>query len=367
MPDPMTRVRPDVDLIDADAGAGLAVRAWDWLCLSLGRAPVAPPTTVVRLKGRRASHKSAVYRLEGVGDGGSAVVAKRCLQSTGRVERDVYERILPRIPLPRLRYYGYVEEQEGGSCGQQGKSCWLFMGDAGGAKPTMADRELLGEWLAGLHAGAALLPADASLPDRGPEYFRGLLPAARAGVDSARAAAACEGHDCRALKRLAEAFDEMESRWDRLTDTCAPWPRTLVHADFSRKHVRVHPGDGGVRVLALDWETAGWGPPAADLADVPWGRSRGRVCGERPEAAEDSAPWYGPVSLDTYALTIVGQWQGIGRSDVQQMSRVGAAFRIIDATCWASRQVESGGVYKGMGMLRAYADDVAPVVAWLRA
>jgi hypothetical protein len=361
----MTRVRlePGGGRADVhtDVGAGVAVRAWEHLCLSLGRGHVAPPTAVVRLKGQRlASRKSAVYRLEGVGDGGSAVVAKRCLQSTGRVERDVYERLLPRIPVPRLRYYGYIEEHEG-SYG------WLFMGDAGGAKPTMADRGVLGEWLARLHAGAALLPADVSLPDRGPGHFRALLPAARTGLGAARAVAGPQGHDCRALEYLGEALGRLESRWDRLTAACAAWPQTLVHADFSRKHVRVRRGDAGVRVLALDWETAGWGPPAADLADVPWGRSRGRVCSAPAGAAEDSVPWYGPVSLDVYASAVARRWPAIRRGDVERLSQVGAAFRIIDATCWASRQVASGGIHKGMGMLRAYADDVAPVIARLSA
>jgi hypothetical protein len=120
-------------------------------------------------------------------------------------------------------------------------------------------------------------------------------------------------------------------------------------------------------VLALDWETAGWGPPAADLADVPWGRTRRSVSSTPPDAPEDCVPWYGPVSLDAYASAVAGRWPGIGRGEVEHLSRAGAAFRIIDATCWASRQVESGGIHKGMGMLWAYADDAAPVVARLGA
>ena len=65
--------------------------------------------------------RSAVYRLVGVGPGGSAVVAKQCYQKHSEsavTEHVIYERVLPRLPVaetaatigPRsarsVRYFG---------------------------------------------------------------------------------------------------------------------------------------------------------------------------------------------------------------------------------------------------------------------
>jgi hypothetical protein len=311
-----------------------------------------PPTSLARLKRqRRAWNKTAVYRLEGVADDGSAVIAKRCLRATAQVEREVYETLLPRIAVPRLGYHGYVEEGDG-------RFAWLFIGDAGDTKPTAADRGEVAEWLARVECDAAKLAPPASLPDRGPDYFFGRLPAARAGLAAAAAVLREAGEDERPLGAMSEVLHRVALRWDRLVAICSAWPRTLVHADFSRKNVRLCRDGDGVRVFALDWETAGWGPPAADIAAVPWGRSKHRSRPDYGAAPDDQIPWYGPVSLEVYAAKIAACWPGIDSGSVERLSQVGAIFRVIDAVCWASRQVEYGGLDKGMVRLGAYAEDL---------
>ena len=354
----MTTV-PEECQADPDAGAELAVRAWNSRRLSLGMAGPVTPTGITRLKRqRKAWNKTAVYRLEGVGPDGSAVIAKWCRLPSARVERTVYEEILPRIPLPRIEYYGHVDEEQEGFC-------WLFLGDAGNARLTMADRAAAAEWLARLQAAAAPLAGEVSLPDRGPDHFLAMLPRARAGVLKAREVAALSSSDSELLQSMADSLNQLESVWRPVSAACKAWPRTLVHADLTRKNVRLCPDDGGAYVVALDWETAGYGPPAADLADVPWGRKRDRLPGDGPPPSESETPWYGPVCLETYASTIAAFWPSIGPADVRRLSRAGAIFRIIEAACWASRQVEFGGIDKGMNRLYAYADDVRLAVATL--
>ena len=356
----MTRAEATSPPVEPDAGAELALTAWERLCLKLSR-PVGPPSAVVRLKRQRHEwHKSAVYRLDGVGDGGEAVVGKRCLRDTARVEREVYEKVLPRIPISQLKYYGCVEEE-------QGSFAWLFMGEAPSGKPTMADRGIVASWLARLHGSAAQLSAmdSLSLPDHGPDGYLRRLPAARAGVVAAREAVAGAGLDGRVLGTMADLLDRLESRWDRVAAACAAWPPTLVHTDFTRKNVRLFRGDTGAEVIALDWEAAGWGPPAADLAALPWGRSRDRKRGAPGGRPDHETPWSGPASLDVYASAAAAYWPGIGRDDVEQVSRVGAVFRVIDATRWASENIEFGGFHKGLGHIRAYVDDLMPNLAGL--
>src|SRR5438874_3259062 len=81
-----------------------AVHAWRQLY------PDAELLRITPLRVRR--RKSTIYRLEGAGRAGGAVVAKRCGKETGLVERTVYEEILPGLSLPSLRYYGFLEDSE---------------------------------------------------------------------------------------------------------------------------------------------------------------------------------------------------------------------------------------------------------------
>src|SRR5213078_3746925 len=83
-----------------------AVRAWQ----QLDPQRVVPDRiTPAKFKPNKPRPNLTVYRLEGVGIDGAAVIAKRCTREGGRIERTVYERILAHVPLVGPRYYGTVE------------------------------------------------------------------------------------------------------------------------------------------------------------------------------------------------------------------------------------------------------------------
>jgi len=131
-----TEILPD-DLLDRQA-----VRAW--------AAPKPVRFDPERIEILKLKNKSSVYRLVGVGQGGSSVVAKRCRTATTSVERMMHEEFLPRLPLPALRWYGFVEEPDD-------DYSWLFLEDAGagGYLPSCAEhRALAGRWLGATHAAA---------------------------------------------------------------------------------------------------------------------------------------------------------------------------------------------------------------------
>src|SRR3989454_5250701 len=72
-----------------------AVRAWQ----QLDPERVVPDRiTPVKFKPNKPRPNLTVYRLEGVGIDGAAVIAKRCTREGGRIERTVYERILAHVP-----------------------------------------------------------------------------------------------------------------------------------------------------------------------------------------------------------------------------------------------------------------------------
>ena len=130
----MSTVQPDIALESVDRLLGLAVDAWASFCASSGRL-FAQPRAVIALKPQRRQYKSGVYRLDGSGDDGSAVIAKRCLRAAAAVERTIHERVLPRVGMSRLRFYGHMEDADA-------QFSWLFMEDGGSEKLLQTDGEL---------------------------------------------------------------------------------------------------------------------------------------------------------------------------------------------------------------------------------
>jgi hypothetical protein len=338
--------------VEPDLAALAAVRAWRRLCLRRGWSDAAP-TTVRRLK----RNKSGVYRMAGIGRDESAVIAKRCHRSTALVERTIYEQVLPRTAVVTPRYYGFVEAADR-------DHCWLFLEDAGDVKPTESHRDGIGTWVAGLHVATARLSVEVELPERGPAHFLNRLRAARDELGGGWVdAVPCEA-DRRVFETLVAVLERLDSRWSRVVHACEGAPRVLVHADLIRKNVRVRATADGMQVLALDWETAGWGPPAADLADLPH-RYLSRAKFAAAGTAVPDMPWASAVPLDVYAAAVAPHWPGVGLREVERLSRAGAVFRLIAAIGWAIVEVHAGGFPKGMNRLRMYAADLTPAICAL--
>jgi ATP-binding cassette subfamily B protein len=140
-----------------------AVQAWGRLH------PHQAPRAITPLRVRR--KKNQVYRLEGVGEGGGGVIAKRCPKPVAAVERAVYAGILPRLEVPSLRHYGSLEESES-------EYAWLFIEEAAGIEYSNLLPEHRGRaarWLGLVHAAAADGATPPGLPDGGPARYRSLL------------------------------------------------------------------------------------------------------------------------------------------------------------------------------------------------
>ena len=85
-----------------------AVEAWN----KFRREQIIPKQVVI-LKERNNNPwigKSAVYRLEGVGEKGENVIAKRCSPNSAKITRYIYEEVLPHLSLPTLDYYGSIKQ-----------------------------------------------------------------------------------------------------------------------------------------------------------------------------------------------------------------------------------------------------------------
>lgn len=291
-----------------------AIQAWR----SLG--PDRPiPERIAPTKVKPYKRDTPVYRLEGVGPEGAAVIAKACVTADAVPERVVYERYLPRLHLATASYYGCVDRPDDGLT-------WLFLGELRGDEYSdllPQHRELAARWLGALHTGAMTLGAELELPDAGPrrylEHLRGARNFIRAHVDNP-----VLGPDDQAfLETLLVRFDELEEHWDRLVEVCAGFPPTLVHGDFSAKNVRVQLAGPDPGVVVFDWEDAGWGVPAADLAQM-----------ALPSSRIAASP-----NLETYWTAVHEHWPGCERADVDRLATCGSVFRSLAALQWDSHHL----------------------------
>src|SRR5437764_1331591 len=117
-----------------------------------------------------------------------------------------------------------------------------------------------------MHTAAARVPAARGLPDGGPPRYLDHLRADLRTIRANLANPALTAGDAATLGRLASDLDRLEGAWVALERACTGLPATLVHGDLQRKNLYVRNGAGQSALYAIDWETAGWGIPAADLA-----------------------------------------------------------------------------------------------------
>jgi len=283
--------------------------------------------------------KSIVYRLEGAGECGATVIAKKCRRQRGQIERTIYELVLPKLSLPYPRFLGMANDDDG--------SCWLFLEDAGDEAYSPLDpkhRVVAGHWLGALHSSTTSLPSDVPLPDRGPAYYLGHLTAARdlirANLDNPAL-----GKDQRCqLQRIIMNCDFIESEWWRLEQFCQPIPTTLVHGDFIGKNVRMRSGATSFEILPFDWEHAGIGVPAVDLA----------------QARYSSTTFLANPDLSEYWMTT--EWTKLGYETVLQLATYGTIFRCLAALHWESHKLASEWVEWPVKNMTLYEAELAEAV-----
>jgi hypothetical protein len=212
-----------------------AVKAWREL-----QPQRVAPSAIHELKSKA---RSAVYRLDGVGAAGSAVIAKVNRKGGLLVERTIYEEVLPFAPWPTLHYYGFITEQNG-------RDCWLFLEDAGGetySSYNTTHRRLAGQWLAQMHTSTTGGTAAARLPDRGPAYYLEHVRSARDTIMRHLSNPVLTHSNVSELLAIVSLLDVLEVRWDQIEGCCTAMPRILVHGDFQARNMNVRMSQGGPR------------------------------------------------------------------------------------------------------------------------
>ncbi|PYS55000.1 MAG: hypothetical protein DMG13_05840 [Acidobacteria bacterium] len=292
--------------------------------------------TRIQILGRK--KKSAVYRLGGAGPGGAGIIAKRSRLEDGLTERTIYAEILPSAGINALQSFGFTEELDTGFA-------WLFIEDAGGKEhaPHVNHRDLISDWLGLMHARTARVGAAAHLPDRSASHYRKHLESARRTILQHLGNPLMLPEDVSLLHSVVDQCDFLEARWNQIESFCNEIPRTLVHGDFVAKNMCVRNSRNGSELLLFDWETAGWGVPAADLAQL---------------GLESMAS----VDLTVYRATVRESWPQVCLGDVERLGAVGSLFRLLAMIGWESTELQYGSVQKCMGSMRVYQAAMAQVL-----
>jgi len=271
--------------------------------------------TPAKFKPNKPRPNLTVYRLEGIGADGSAVIAKRCAREAGQIERTVYERILPHVPLAGPHYYGTVEGP------QDQDVCWLFIGEIHGEKYDMLrpdHRAAAARWLGTLHTTAQSAADQAGLPNAGPSRYRAEMRATRDLIRAQVDNPAFGAEDVAFLDLLVERFDELDENWDRLARACTGLPPTLIHGDFNAKNLRVQPSPQGVQIGVFDWEDAGLAVPAIDLA----------------QAIDPSCRIAAGPDIATYSAVVRERWPHCDATDIERLATCGAVWRALAVIAW---------------------------------
>ena len=320
------------DATEIDLPEHPAVKAWN--ALRPGRVSA---TNIETLKKRS---RSTVYRIEGLGEEGSAVIAKRCVASAAVVERRIYDNVLPLLSIPVLRYYGSVEETNG-------EFSWLFLEDAGDQEysPLIEEhRAAAARWLGLMHTSAVSIPEHDHLPDRGPAHYLAHMRSAHNRIERRLAHAALSADDTAVLKSIVSQCGALELRWSEVDKLCQGVSRSLVHGDFVTKNVRVRTIQDKVTVLPFDWHAAGWGIPAADLGQsaLPGGTAK-------PDAA-------------TYWEVVRDEWPRLDLQTIERLTSVGQLFWCLACVGKDAEGLVYEGTHRCIRKLTAYQAELARII-----
>ncbi len=325
---------PPIAIVTANLVDHPAARAWN----AVGGATLA---TIAFLR-KPTPSKPALYRLSLADPAQPAVFAKRSDAADLAVERHVYEAILPRLPVTSPRFHGACEDPDG--------DAWLFVEDAGNQFLSPGDprhRVAAARWLGLLHRSAAGQVAPGTLPSAGPERYLASLRSARERIGRNMGNRALSAEDRAVLRAIVQQGETLEAHWPRLERACAGLPVTLVHADFQPKNLLVRVTEDGPSLLPIDWEKAGWGIPAADLALA---KGRGLTT---------------LIDPHTYEETVRECWPDLDGTAVRRLSVLGHVFQALAGIAWASGDLRfewTAALIRPVSSMRIYWAKIAAAI-----
>jgi hypothetical protein len=225
-------------------------------------------------------------------------------------EIEVYRRVLAGSALGTARLYGAVVD------GAR-QRYWLFMEKAPGAELYQyGDFDVwrqAASWLAALHHDAVVRRA-AESPDVAPRLVRYNAAFFRSWIDRA-----VEFTAQRRGTEAAAPLRDLSRRYDDVAQFLASLPASFIHGEFYASNVLVDTARQPERVCTVDWELAGIGPGAIDLAALVVGKwsdaQRAELIGAYRAALPAGHAWSRDAAalnrvVDCARLHLAVQWLG---------------------------------------------------------
>ena len=297
------------------------------------RADAREPRTIAVLQEKS---RGAVYRLDGAGPHGEAVIAKRAKHNL--LEWRIHRKILSDLPLATAHCYGMLETPDD----QTGS--WLFLSAVAGdaASPLNPHHRILAaKWLAMLHTRAAAPAARLELPDRSDGYYLARLRSARRTLRESIEGLTLDGGQREVLFRSVGECDRIESHWDQVGRICGYAPFTLIHGDFAPKNVRVC--DDTSMLTPFDWGSAGFGVIADDLAQPP----------------HPTDPYWVSPDLQTYLDHVGDDFPHLDLPRLRALGHVGRIFRALVCLDKDAQSLRTPWVHRVFYKLDAYRQQLA--------
>jgi aminoglycoside phosphotransferase (APT) family kinase protein len=241
--------------------------------------------------------------------------------------------VLAHTSVEAPHFYGTVEDS--------GAWTWMFVEHIAGERytPHRADhRRAAAKWVADLHVATMESASPQRLPDRGPGHLREWVRRGRDAMATVAGYPAATRDELRTAEALRSTLDALDSDWSEVARAAGQLPRTLVHGDLVRKNLVVRRDRG---VVAFDWEKAGWGTPALDLA-----------YGDGGDVSERFAA---SPCLDTYRSVLSVHGLEVERDVVAQCAAIGTALRCVFGIGWSAVSLNDRWVHYPMAYMAAYA------------
>ncbi len=197
-----------------------------------------------------------------------------------------------------------------------------------------------------MHVCAERVFAVSRLPDRGPQHYLDHLHSSRRIIEGNLGDPALHSQDLEVLDSILLQGRLLESRWMRVVELCRRYPRTLVHCDFAHKNLRVRSNTSGINLVAFDWEMAGYGIPAPDIAEWSGRGVPRRITGSLPDS-----------ELVDYWEVVRESWSYLDLPAMKELAELGAVFRSLLAISWESESIGRG--WWPIEELRGYQADLA--------
>ena len=283
-----------------------------------------------------------VWRMFLCGPEGRSIIAKRCKIPEARREYDVYQHILPSLPLLPVRCHGYLEDH------LEQRLAWVFMEDVGSDEPYSSEdpeqRRLVGHWLGILHISGGQIPEKDRnlLRDRGPDHFRLYLDHSIGAIPSVRGNNNLSDSHRVLLNEILQQCYYVDAHWPELVQYCEQMPKGMVHGDFKDDHVSWHTSPNGRILRLIDWNEAGWGIPALDLFSF-----LGHSSDPDPNA---------------YVLAVRRAWPVMNQEELYRMAVVGELFRVLASLRWEVDNLQYPWVTRPMATLGIYRDWLAQII-----